>query len=275
MPHAVGIIPARYASSRFPGKPLAPLNGKPLIQHVWERSVRAGRLERVVVATDDERIRQAVVSFGGEAMLTDPDHPTGTDRVQEAVRKLESSGARIDVVLNIQGDEALLEPEVLDRLTAVLVENPELDYATLAEPFADVDEILDPNTCKVVLDQNGDALYFSRSPVPFCRKAATGGIADLANALRADADTLKKYHRHVGIYGFRRKALDEFASLPKGRLEQMEGLEQLRIIEAGRRIRVVLSSRVTMDVDLPDDVKKVESLLAQDSLVNVVNKESR
>jgi 3-deoxy-manno-octulosonate cytidylyltransferase (CMP-KDO synthetase) len=275
MQHAVGIIPARFASSRFPGKPLAPLKGKPLIQHVWERSVRAGKLDRVVVATDDERIRQAVVSFGGEALLTSPDHLTGTDRVQEAVRKLESSGATIDVVLNIQGDEALVEPEVLDRLAATLMDNPELDYATMAEPFSSIEEILDPNTCKVVLDQNGDALYFSRSPIPFHRKAATGGIADLAEALRADPDRLKNYHRQVGIYGFKRKALDEFAALPKGRLEEIEGLEQLRIIEAGRRIRVVLSSRVTMDVDLPGDVKKVESLLAEDSLVNVVNKESR
>jgi len=267
MPRAVGIIPARYASTRFPGKPLASLKGKPLVQHVWERSVRARRLDRVVVATDDERIREAVVSFGGEALMTAPDHPTGTDRVQEAVRSLEAGGETVDVVLNIQGDEVLVDAGALDRMVEVLSEDPAPAFATMAEPFSSASEVLDPNTCKVVTDGAGNALYFSRSPIPFFRVPVPGGIRPLEQALSGRDRPLAGYFRHVGIYGFRRAALDEFSKLPKGELEAMEGLEQLRVLEAGLKMRVVVSSRITMDVDLPDDVEKVESILADERLV--------
>ena len=220
----------------------------------------------MVVATDDERIRQAVVSFGGEAVMTSADHPTGSDRVQEAVRQIEAGGESIDVVLNIQGDEALVEAEALDRMAAVLFEDPALNYATLAEPFPDAAAMLDPNTCKVVTDRAGNALYFSRSPIPFYRVAAAGGIDPLEAALAGRPRPLAGYWRHVGIYGFRRAALDEFAALPKGELEAMEGLEQLRVLEAGLKMRVVVGSRITMDVDLPADVHKVESILAGERL---------
>ncbi len=261
MADAVGIIPARYGSSRFPGKVLAPLDGRPLIQHVWERAVRAGRLDAVVVATDDERIRAAVEGFGGEAVMTSPDHPSGTDRVREAVRRLETEGRRIGIVLGIQGDEPMLHPEDLDAMVGALEDDPELEYVTLAEPFAGADELVDPNTCKVVLDRAGNALYFSRSPLPFYRDTRGGTIAPLDRALAARPAGLEGYHRHVGIYGFRRAALEAFAAMERGPLEAMEGLEQLRILEAGKRMRVVVSSHITMDVDTPEDLERVGELL--------------
>ena len=261
MARAVGIIPARFGSSRFPGKVLASLDGKPLIRHVWERVVRARRLDAAVVATDDERIRDAVVSFGGEAVMTSPRHPSGTDRVREAVGLLEARGPGVDIVLNVQGDEPMVRPEDLDAMVGELGDDPSLDYVTLAEPFARSEDLLDPNTCKVVLDGKGRALYFSRSPIPFFRAAGPGGIAPLGAALGGRPDPLEGYYRHVGIYGFRRGALDAFAALPPGRLERMEGLEQLRILEAGGAIRVVVSRHVTMDVDTPEDLERVGRLL--------------
>lgn len=264
MPHAAGIIPARYASTRFPGKPLASLQGKPLIQHVWERVARARRLSRAVVATDDDRIREAVESFGGEAVMTSPDHSTGTDRVQEAVRKIEADGGRVEIVLNVQGDEPMLDPGDLDAMIGALEEDPDLEYVTLAEPFPDAAEVLDPNTCKVVLDRDGNALYFSRSPVPFVRSNGPKGIREIARALAERDNPTQGLLRHIGIYGFTRKSLDAFSRLPHGRLEAMEGLEQLRILEAGLKMRVVVSSRVTMDVDTPEDLEKVNAILAED-----------
>lgn len=268
MASAVGIIPARYGSTRFPGKPLASLEGKPLIQHVWERAARARKLGRVVVATDDERIRKAVAAFGGEAILTSPDHASGTDRAEEAVRKLEGSGAAIAIVVNIQGDEPLLDPAALDGLVAALEEDSALACATLAEPFPSAEELLDPNTCKVVVDARGDALYFSRSPVPFFRQATGEGIAPLPEALGMRQDPTAGYHRHVGIYAFRRAALAEFSRLPAGKLEKMEGLEQLRVLEAGLRMRVVVSRHVTMDVDTPQDLETVRARLAGSRLAH-------
>ena len=263
MPSAVGIIPARYGSTRFPGKPLAPLDGKPLIQHVWERARRARRLHAVVVATDDERIRATVVAFGGEVVMTGSDHRTGTDRVAEAVRLIEARGEAIRIVVNIQGDEPMLDPAALDALVAAIEADPACGYATLAEPFGSPDEILDPNSCKVVTDAAGRALYFSRSPIPFLRKSGPGGIAALGVALAGRPEPVAGYHRHVGIYAFRRESLDDFARLPAGRLEAMEGLEQLRILEAGRVMRVIVSPHVTMDVDTPEDLEMVRIRLLE------------
>lgn len=258
---ALGVIPARYGSTRFPGKPLASLDGRPLVQHVWERASRARRLDRIVVATDDERIRSAVAAFGGEAIMTSPDHASGTDRAEEAVHRLEEKGAAFGVVVNIQGDEPLLDPEALDGLVSAFDDDAALGYATLAEPFTSSDEILDPNTCKVVVDAAGNALYFSRSPIPFLRVGGADGIEPMAGALSGRPGQLAAFHRHVGIYAYRRAALLEFSRLPAGRLEKMEGLEQLRVLEAGRRMRVVVSTRVTMDVDTPQDLETVRTLL--------------
>lgn len=267
MAHAVGFIPARYRSSRFPGKPLASLDGKPLIQLVWERVVRAGGLERVFVATDDERIRDAVAAFGGEVLMTSPDHPTGTDRIGEAVRLAEAGGCQVDIVLNIQGDEPMLRPEDLDAMVDALASDPDLEYVTLGEPFASLEELQDPNTCKIVLDGSGHALYFSRSPIPFFRATGPGGIEPLGAALAGRTEPLSGYCRHVGVYGFRRAALDAFAAMERGRLEAMEGLEQLRILEAGRRMRVVVSRHTTMDVDTPEDLERVRTRLEEERLV--------
>jgi 3-deoxy-manno-octulosonate cytidylyltransferase (CMP-KDO synthetase) len=230
--------------------------------------VRADRLERVFVATDDERIRDAVAGFGGEAIMTSRDHLTGTDRVGEAVRRAEAGGQTIDFVLNVQGDEPLLRPADLDTMVEALESDPGLNYVTLAEPFADPEELLDPGTCKVVMDRSGNALYFSRSPVPFFRATgAAAGIAPLAESLAGRGDPLAGYRRHVGIYGFRRPALDAFAAMERGRLEEMEGLEQLRILEAGEKIRVVVSRHVTMDVDTPEDLSRVRTRLEEERLV--------
>jgi len=262
MLEAVGIIPARYGSTRFPGKPLASLEGKPLVQHVWERAARARKLARIIVATDDDRIVKTVTAFGGVALLTSPDHASGTDRAEEAVRQLEAKGASIGIAVNIQGDEPLLDAGALDGLVSALESDPGLDYATLAEPFSSAEEILDPNTCKVVTDSKGFALYFSRSPIPFFRHVGAEGITPLAAGLKARPDPAAGYHRHVGIYAFRRAALAEFSRLPASKLEKLEGLEQLRVLEAGHRMRVVVSRQVTMDVDTPQDLETVRGILA-------------
>jgi 3-deoxy-manno-octulosonate cytidylyltransferase (CMP-KDO synthetase) len=241
--NVIGVIPARWGSTRFPGKSLALLNGKPLIQWVVEGCRRARRLQRIIVATDDERIRRTVAGLGVEAVLTRADHPSGTDRVAEAVR-----GLAPDIVANIQGDEPLIEPELIDQLVAALADDPRWDMATAAAPLAaDIDS---PSVCKVVFDREGRALYFSRCPIPFIRE----------RDFRAEGPA---HWRHIGIYLYRAAFLERLVAEPPCQLERAECLEQLRALDLGARIKVVQTGHAGIGVDVPADVPTVEALLRE------------
>ncbi len=250
MARVLGVIPARYASTRFPGKPLAPLGGSTLLEQVWSR-VRRARLERLIVATEDARIARAAERFGAEVMLTAADHASGTDRVAEVV---ERAGREYDVVLNVQGDEPLVTPASLERLAAAL-ERGAAPLATLAEPLESADELFDPNVVKVVVARDGRALYFSRSPVPFYRGATPPRSADFRPALDRGAEGL--FLKHQGIYAYTPAALLALARAAPTPLETAEGLEQLRALEAGLPLLVVRSDFHSIGVDTPADLERV------------------
>ena len=235
MTRAVAVIPARFASLRFPGKPLADVGGKPLIRYVWERACRLQTVERRVVATDDERIAKAVREFGGEVVMTGATLASGTDRVAEAVRAWPAQP--FDVVVNLQGDEPVFDVEAVDELVRVMLDDPTIPMGTLAHPFATAEEHRDPNRVKVVLDSAGFALYFSRAPIPFARRP--GLVTPLW---------------HLGLYVFRAEALQRFASLPPTPLEETESLEQLRALEHGIRIRVLMAPSPSIGVNTPADL---------------------
>jgi 3-deoxy-manno-octulosonate cytidylyltransferase (CMP-KDO synthetase) len=239
MSKVVGIIPARWASTRFPGKPLHGIAGKPLIRHVWERCVEAGCFDQIVVATDDMRIAEAVFNFGAEVALTAADHPSGTDRIAEVARKLKKAS----IILNIQGDEPLLDPALVEQLARKLKDDRDISIVTAATP-ASMEESQSEHNVKVVIDRKGNALYFSRSCIPFRR-----GKSDITT------------YKHLGIYGYRRKALLDFVKLAAGALEQAEELEQLRALENGLKIRVVVSDTKSIGVDTPEDAAEVERLI--------------
>ena len=240
----VVVIPARYASTRLPGKPLVLLGGKPMIQRVYERARLAKRAHRVIVATDDERIVAAVESFGGEARMTRPDHRTGTERVAEVAAHV--SG---DVFVNVQGDEPLLDPAAVDTAVAALLEEPAAPIATVATLIKNAPDIMDPNVVKTVLDFDDNALYFSRAPIPWVR--------DAAGKIRV------RHLKHLGLYVFQRDVLLEYPTLPQGELERIEQLEQLRWMENGWKIRVAEVEHDAVSVDVPADVERVEKLLRE------------
>jgi 3-deoxy-manno-octulosonate cytidylyltransferase (CMP-KDO synthetase) len=242
--NVLAVIPARYASTRFPGKPLISIAGKPMIERVWERARRASLVSAVVVATDDERIAKAVKAFGGEAVLTRADHRSGTERVAEVA----ASHRDAEIVLNVQGDMPLIEPPAIDAAIEAVSEDDDVRLGTLATPITNPADIMDTNVVKTVLDFDGNALYFSRAPIPWVR--------DRGGPVHA------KHLKHLGLYVFRREALLEFATFPQGDLERIEQLEQLRWLENGYRIRVAETEYKTVEVDTPDDVKRVEQLLA-------------
>jgi len=250
----LGVIPARYASTRFPGKALASLENRTLIEQVWRRANRAESIDRLIVATDDQRIFDAAVKFGAEARMTASEHASGTDRVAEVVRVLdEAYGA----VLNIQGDEPLVTPTSLDRLVAALRTDPPPQMATLAEPVSSLDELFDPNVVKVVARADGRALYFSRLPIPYHRGAGAALTMDFRPALGARAGFLDGYRRHQGIYAYRREALLALSRMQTSPLELDEGLEQLRALQAGFSIQVVDSDFHSLSVDTPADLQRV------------------
>jgi 3-deoxy-manno-octulosonate cytidylyltransferase (CMP-KDO synthetase) len=214
-----------------------------MLQHVYERACRASRLSEVWVATDDRRIHDLVASFGGRVVMTAADHACGSDRVAEVAALPLAAGA--EIIVNVQGDQPLIDPEALDRLVAAFDGDPALRMATLYEPIKDAGELRDPNVCKVVGDAAGYALYFSRSPIPWYR----------------DGDALTGRFKHVGVYAFRKEFLFEFGRLPRGRLEAAESLEQLRVLEAGHRIRLVPSAGVSISVETPADIERVEAFM--------------
>ena len=243
MAEVVGIIPARYDSKRLPGKPLALIQDRPMIQHVYEHAARAASLQRLLVATDDARIQQALARFGGEVLMTSGDHKSGTDRVAEAARQLMLSDQAI--VVNIQGDEPLLHPEMIDSLADTLKAKADVDMATLAHPSTDKNDFHDSAVVKVVLDSEGRALSFSRAPFPALTEASSA----------------PKYYKHLGFYGYRNKFLQEFTKLPPGVLERQEKLEQLRALEHGFRISVVITPHDSVGVDTPEDLALVRNIL--------------
>lgn len=238
---AIGVIPARYGSTRLPGKALALLNGVPLIQHVYEQARQAKRLSEVLVATDDERIRQAVAAFGGQAVMTSSTHRSGTDRVAEAVRPLDAQ-----VVLNIQGDEPLIHPDAIDQVADFLLAHRAVPMATVITTLTSAEDLRNPNVVKVVVDQDGYAMYFSRAPIPYVRQ---------------ETGKSHVYWKHLGLYGYQREFLLRFPHLPPTPLEQAEGLEQLRALEHGFKVKVLETAHDTIGVDTADDLKRVEKLL--------------
>jgi 3-deoxy-manno-octulosonate cytidylyltransferase (CMP-KDO synthetase) len=243
MSRALAVIPARYASVRFPGKALAEVGGKPLIQHVWEHARLLTAVERVVVATDDDRIARAVRGFGGTAVMTSAAHPSGTDRVAEAARTED-----VELVVNLQGDEPRFDAKAVDELVGLMAEDPTIQMGTLAHPIRDDQELADVNANKVVLDQAGFALYFSRAPIPYRRQP--GLVTPL---------------RHIGIYVFRAPFLQRFATLAPTPLERTETLEQLRALEHGVRIRVLLTPHASIGVDTPADLARLAARLGEGS----------
>lgn len=242
----VGAIPARYGSTRLPGKPLLRLAGKPMIEHVYRRACAVPGLDRVVVLTDDERIGRAVEGFGGEWQLTPIECSSGTDRIAWALRQWSAS---VQAVVNIQGDEPLIDPEAVDRVARHLVEEPDDPLVTLATP-ATTEEEENPNAVKVVVDRNGYALYFSRSPIPYRRDP--GRVSDGAPRLK-----------HLGLYGYQRKTLLELNGLEPTPLERTEALEQLRALEHRIPLRVLVTDRTSPGVDTREDLARVERLLAE------------
>ncbi len=237
------IIPARYASTRFPGKPLADILGKPMIQHVFERTRQASTVDRVLVATDDERIRATVAGFGGEVVMTRAEHPTGTDRLAEVAAAIDAA-----LVVNVQGDEPLIDPLMIDQAVAPLLADPTIAMGTLKSRIVDEEDYRNPNVVKVVTDRNGFALYFSRASIPFLRDA------EAADAL---------FYKHVGLYVYRRELLLRYPGMPETSLEKAEKLEQLRALEHGHRIFVAETDRQSIGVDVPGDLQKVVDELAK------------
>lgn len=245
-PKTLAVIPARYASTRFPGKPLVLIDGKPMIQHVWERTACVPLIDRVIVATDDPRILDAVQAFGGEAQMTSPQHPSGTDRVWEVAAAL----PEYDLILNVQGDEPNINPEHLEQVIAAMAQTPEAAIYTLVSPLdptLDVEAWTNPNVVKAILSETRRALYFSRSSVPF---------------LREPLETLPPCYRHAGLYLYRRNVLEQLTQLPPSPLEQTEKLEQLRALEAGFPLYAWVVDQVAAGVDTPGDLDQMVKKMA-------------
>ena len=251
---AVAVIPARFASSRLPGKPLADIAGRPMIEHVYRRAADTRGIDAVVVATDDERIAAAVQKFGGIARLTQATHRTGTDRIAEVARDLSC-----DILVNVQGDLPLIEPGMISEVLEPLISDATVTMSTLRQATSDPSEISSPHVVKVVVDHRNDALYFSRSPIPFRRDE---GLADRLRQSSGGQGAEQQVYKHIGLYGFRRDFLLAFTALPQTPLEQAESLEQLRALEHGFRIRAVATKYESIEVDTPEDLERVRQLLA-------------
>ncbi|WP_031495272.1 3-deoxy-manno-octulosonate cytidylyltransferase [Bryobacter aggregatus] len=242
-PRVLGVIPARFASSRFPGKALVTLQNKPILQHVWEKSRKAASLSEVLIATDDDRIFAAAQAFGASVVMTSTDHLSGTDRVSEAALAKDC-----EIVVNIQGDEPLIDPAAIDLAAQALIDDPSLVMSTLKKRISEPSEIMNPNVVKVVTAGSGDAIYFSRCPIPYNR-----GVNEA-------------YFKHIGLYVYRKDFLLNYSSMPVGPLERAESLEQLRALENGHRIRVLETEYESLGVDTPQDLERVIELLESSAL---------
>ncbi len=238
----VGVIPARYGATRFEGKVLAPIDGQPMIQYVWQAAKKAKHLKRVIIACDDERILKAGQQFGAEVVMTSVNHPSGTDRIAEAIAPYKA-----DIVVNIQGDEPLIDAQSIDNLAISLVEEKKAVASTLIKKTTNQEEIESPHVVKVVVDKEGYALYFSRSIIPFYRERnVSNGVS---------------YYKHLGLYAYKRDFLQQYVQLPRTPLEMAEQLEQLRILEAGYKIKTVVTEVETVGVDTKEDLQKVEEII--------------
>ena len=256
-PTVVAIIPARYSSSRLPGKPLLEIQGRAMVLHVVERALAAPSVARAVVATDDERILKAVRDAGHEALLTSPHHASGSDRLAEAAARIEA-----EVIVNVQGDEPLIAPETIERAVGALLEAEDCAAATTCEEIESASDVLSSDVVKVVSDERGRALYFSRSPVPYPREAARR-YGSLAAALEVEPALLATFRKHTGLYVYRRAFLLEFARWPQTALERAESLEQLRILERGHSIRVVEAASPSVGVDTEEDLRRVREMMKE------------
>jgi 3-deoxy-manno-octulosonate cytidylyltransferase (CMP-KDO synthetase) len=233
----IGVIPARYGSTRFPGKPLALINGKPMIQHVYERAMKSKLLSKVIVATDDKRIYNAVKGFEANVEMTSKQHKSGTDRVGEVIKNV-----KCDIVVNIQGDEPFIDPRNIDKAIESLINEKTVNVSTLCCKITDKSEVTNSNVVKVIFDKNNFALYFSRLPVPYSK-----------------SENKTNYYKHIGLYVFRKRFLIKFLNAKRGRLEKIEKLEQLRILEMGERIKVVLTKKDSIAIDTKTDLRKIKS----------------
>lgn len=251
----VALIPARYASTRLPGKPLVEIAGKPMILRVVERARLCPSIQRVIVATDDQRVFDAVTRAGAEAWLTSPAHRTGTDRLAEVAAQLDA-----EIIVNVQGDEPLIEPATIEAALAPLLSDDSIVLSTTCEPIESAAAALNPNVVKVVVDAAGFALYFSRNPIPYLRNEALAH-GSLAAALEAEPELLSRFAKHTGLYVYRREFLLTYAGLPATPLEQAEALEQLRALAHGYRIRVVKVAHRSIGVDTPEDLELVRRQL--------------
>ena len=256
---AIGIIPARWKSSRFEGKVLADILGKPMIQHVWERAKESRVLDDIIIATDSEEVIKVAQGFGAKAVYTSKDQPSGTDRLTEVVNPID-----VEVVVNIQGDEPLIHHTMIDSLANTLLEDKSTPMATIVKKITEKHELMNPNVVKVVVDKDGYALYFSRSPIPYVRKTdEQHSVLDIhawfsTHPFDGGAEC---YRKHIGIYAYTKDFLFIYTNLPKSKLEEAEKLEQLRVIENGYKIKTIETEFDTIGVDTPEDLKKVEEIL--------------
>ena len=236
----IGVIPARFASTRFPGKVLANIDGKPMIRHVWEKATLCKELDEVLIACDHEDVFKAAQNFKARVVMTDPNHPSGSDRIAEAVKDL-----KVDIVVNIQGDEPFIDPRTIDALAVLLKQDAKILMGTVIKAITDEADLLNPNVVKCVVDDQGYALYFSRSPIPYHRDKNT--------------PLGTKNYKHLGLYAYRKDFLMEFTNWPKGILESIEELEQLRVLEHGVKIKTTVTTYESIAVDTPQDLQKAQA----------------
>jgi len=255
--NVIAIIPARYASTRLPGKMLLDIAGKPLILHTLGQAAKARTVSRVIVATDDQRIFDVVSATGGEAMMTSPDHHSGSDRLAEVAETLPAGS----IIVNVQGDEPVILPDTIDAAVQALLSDPLADMATTCEPIGGLWDLLNGNNVKVVVGDRGYALHFSRSPMPWPREASLRYGGDPNQAIEEEPELLSNFRKHTGLYVYRREYLLEFTKMPQTRLEQFEMLEQLRALENGAKIRVVDVTESSIGVDTAEDLELVRSIL--------------
>jgi 3-deoxy-manno-octulosonate cytidylyltransferase (CMP-KDO synthetase) len=253
--NVVVVIPARYASTRFPGKPLVEILGKPMIQYVYEQASCCTLAQKVIVATDDDRIYKRVKGFGGEVRMTSKSHLCGSDRVAEVAKKIDA-----DIIVNVQGDEPLLHPTMITLVIKLLVKDQALQAASLKYPLQSIDELLSPQVVKVVTDKHGYALYFSRSPIPYI-KSIYGNNIPFKKQIEENTMVMRNYYRHIGIYAYRKDFLKIYAKLKPSALELAESLEQLRILENGYKIKIGKSRYFSRGIDVPEDLAEVVNIL--------------
>lgn len=258
------IIPARYASTRFKGKPLANILGKPMIQHVYEGVSKSKLIDDIIIATDDDRIFNTAKSFGANVIMTSPYHTTGTDRVAEVARSLRS-----EIIINVQGDEPLIKGSIIDKAVRPLIKDSDIKMGTIVTKIDEVEDWFNPNVVKVVVDKNGFALYFSRSPIPFPRDLKIDRLKSIP--CRIKEQFIKNIFKHIGVYIYRKDFLIKFSKMRPTPLEKLEKLEQLRALENGYKVKIVKVDYQPVSVDTPEDLKKVIEILSKKSTIESIN----